>query len=111
VAQVFGDDGIELLNLWGLNDLGEGLAQDLAEMRRSAEVTNLSMFSPTLQDLPRGRDDDDPPRRAPGSEIRVRVILSAELVGGGRLLLAVDDSGQHWTLSPVRDVKLGDTGL
>jgi hypothetical protein len=101
VAEVFGEDGVELLRLWGLDDLGDGFADDLAARRE------LSRFAPPSESLPSGRDEDDPPRRGPGAEITIRVILSAEAIGGGRLLIGIDDEGGHWELRPLRDVRLG----
>jgi hypothetical protein len=103
VAEVFGEDGVELLRLWGLDDLGEGFADELAARRE------LSRFaSPPEDSLPTGRDEDDPPRRGPGAIVTVRIALSADAVGSSRWLIGFDeDTGQPWLLQPLRDVRMG----
>jgi hypothetical protein len=106
VAEVLGEDAVDLLKAWELEDLREGFAEDLADTRRAGEVTKFSRFAPPTQVASPGNRDEAQAPSATESEIRLRVILSAEAVEG-RFLVGVDDSGHYWELRPLRKVRVG----
>jgi transcriptional regulator with XRE-family HTH domain len=105
VAEVLGEEAVDLLKAWALDDLSEGFANDLADTKRAGEVTRYSRFAPPLVG-PRGGLGDPQGTSAPGPEIRLRVILSAE-ADGGRIVVGVDEDGQYWELRPLRNVQVG----